>query len=108
MRSSALLVSALLPLVLPVVVAAEPEPGGPVIVIVAPWLRSGEAIDLVVHAGGLIVRGTALPWIAIARSDDATFAMRLRRAGAWATVNAAGIGGCRPDTPVASPAPFPA
>lgn len=104
MRSAAFLVATVLPLLLPVMVIVAPEPGRPVIVVVAPWLRSGEAIDLVARAGGLIVGGSAIAWIVVATSDDPAFGARLRRSGAWLTVNGARIAVCAPNRTANPPA----
>lgn len=91
---AAYLLPALLSLGLPLTVAGTPEAGRPVFVVAAPWSGAGEAFELVRRADGLFLRGTALPWIAVAVSDAPDFAQRLRRAGAWMTINASSVAGC--------------
>ncbi|KQP55090.1 hypothetical protein [Methylobacterium sp. Leaf108] len=88
--------SAAIAFVLPLLAVSPARPGAAVLVLVAPWAGPDRAIGLIAAAEGEIVRGTAMSWLAVARSDRPDFAARLRRAGAWMIFDASGVGGCDP------------
>lgn len=80
--------------VLPLLAMAPTRPGGPVLVVGSPWGETGSAIALIAQADGLVLRDTAVAWVAIGRSDLTDFQPRLHRAGAWVTLDAAWAFGC--------------
>lgn len=80
----------------PLVTLPPTQAGQPVFVVAAPWSDSGRTIELVGHADGAVLRGTAIPWIAIAVSPQPDFPARLRHAGAWIILDAALLTGCGP------------
>lgn len=80
----------------PLVTLVPEQVGQPVFVVASPWSDVSSTLDLVGRADGLVLRATALSWIAIATSDRPDFPARLRRAGAWMILNAVGISGCKP------------
>lgn len=90
----------LLPLALslgvPLVTLLPTQAGQPVFVVGAPWSDLRRTIELVGHADGTVLRGTAIPWIAIAVSPRPDFPARLRHAGAWIVLDAALVTGCGP------------
>lgn len=94
MRPLPYLIPATLCVALPILLLTSPQGGRPVLVIVSPSLSAAETAMVVVAAGGALLRGTPLPWIVVAVSDDADFAGRLQRAGAWITVDASRVPGC--------------
>ncbi|GJE18383.1 hypothetical protein [Methylobacterium marchantiae] len=80
-----------LALVLPFLATGTPRAGRPVILVAAPW---ADPVVVVAQAGGLVIRGTAIPWIIVAISERDDFAARLGLAGAWLTLDASTITGC--------------
>jgi hypothetical protein len=70
--------------------------GGPgtYAVVAPPGSRLGDAIAIIRAADGRLVQPGRFANIAIARSARPDFAQALRRAGAWAVIDAAGQGGC--------------
>lgn len=83
--------SLVLPLLVPVLATGAPRIGRPVVLVAPPWT---DPVRAVARAGGSILRGTTLPWIVVAVSEEADFAARLRGAGAWLTLDASAIAGC--------------
>lgn len=100
MRLSLVLPPAMLSIALPIQLLTSPQAGRPVLVIAAPWSTPAETAAVVAGAGGALLRGTPLPWMAVAMSDDAGFAARLRRAGAWIILDASRMPGCLNAVPV--------
>lgn len=95
-RSTRYLLPLMLSLGMPLVTLLPTQAGQPVFVVAAPWSDPVRTIDLVGRADGAVLRGTAIPWIAVAVSPRPDFPARLRRAGAWIVVNAALVTGCGP------------
>lgn len=93
-RSLDFLVPAILALGVPLVTLLPAQAGLPVLVIAAPWADAAGTVALVGRAEGAILRGTAIPWIAVAVSSQPDFPGRLRRAGAWMVLDAALASGC--------------
>lgn len=81
-------------MLLPILATAPARPGAPVLVVGSPWGGPGGAIALIAQADGLVLRDTGLAWIAVGRSELTDFHPRLRRAGAWFTLDAAWSFGC--------------
>ncbi|WP_284245850.1 hypothetical protein [Methylobacterium haplocladii] len=100
MRLLVVLPSAMLSVALPLLLLASPQAGRPVLVIAAPWLSPAETAGTIEDAGGALLRGTPFPWAAVAVSDGADFAAKLRRAGAWITLDASRVPGCLNAAPV--------
>ncbi|WP_238231668.1 hypothetical protein [Methylobacterium thuringiense] len=100
MRLLVVLPTAMLSVALPLLLLAAPQAGRPVLVIASPWSSPAETASVVAQAGGALLRGTPLPWVAVAISDGADFAGKLRRAGAWITLDASRVPGCLNAAPV--------
>lgn len=97
MRGSAIIAGNLS--IIAVVLAAAalaPVRGEPVAVVVSPFATDDEAVRVIARAGGRLVAGTRLPWIAVARSPGDDFHARLRAAGAWAVLAPLASGCGRP------------
>jgi len=73
----------------------QPEAGGPVAAVFPFWWGGARAALAAAPAGALIRFG-ALPCIVVLQPAPAGRAM-LRRAGAWAVLNPAALGGCNPE-----------
>ena len=99
MRRLVVLISATASVALPLLVLASPRAGLPVLVVAAPWSSPAATAAVVAEAGGSLLRGTPLSWIVVARADEAGFSGRLRRAGAWITLDASRIPGCPSTAP---------
>ena len=80
-------------LALPLLAVGAPRAGRSVVLVTAPWT---DPVLAVAEAGGLVLRGTAIPWIVVAVSEHDDFPTRLRHAGAWLTLDASAIAGCAP------------
>ncbi|WP_193369626.1 hypothetical protein [Pelagibius marinus] len=81
---------------LPVFAAAD-LPGaasGTLAAVFAPGTDRAAALAAVAEADGLVVRGGGWGSVLVARSDQAGFAARLRRAGAWLVVDPRSAAGC--------------
>ena len=63
-------------------------------VVAPPGSRLADAVEIIRAADGRLVRPGRFANIAIARSARPDFAQALRRAGAWAVIDATGQGGC--------------
>lgn len=86
-----LLVSAL-----PLLAVAD-QPGaarGTLAAIFPPSLDRADSLAATVSAGGLVVREGGWGSVVIAHSDEAGFAARLRRAGAWLVLDPQSAAGC--------------
>jgi hypothetical protein len=81
---------------LPVFAAAD-LPGaasGTLAAVFAPGTDRAAALAAVAEADGLVVRAGGWGSVLIARSEQAGFAARLRRAGAWLVVDPRSAAGC--------------
>jgi hypothetical protein len=81
---------------LPVFAAAD-LPGaasGTLAAVFAPGTDRAAALAAVAEADGLVVRAGGWGSVLVARSDEAGFAARLRRAGAWLVVDPRSAAGC--------------
>lgn len=72
----------------------------PVFVVTSPFSAVAHTVDLVARADGSILGGTAIPWIAVAVSDQTDFPARLHQAGAWLVLDATAISGCLPSAEI--------
>jgi hypothetical protein len=81
---------------LPVFAVADLPGGarGTVAAVFAPGTDRATALAAVAEAGGLVVRAGGWGSVLVARSDEAGFARRLRRAGAWLVVDPQSAAGC--------------
>lgn len=81
---------------LPVFAAADlpGETSGTLAAVFAPGTDRAEALAAVTAADGLVVRAGGWGAVLVARSEDAGFAARLRRAGAWLVVDPRSAAGC--------------
>jgi hypothetical protein len=70
----------------------QPVPGGPVAAVFPLWWNGTRAV-LAAAPAGAVIRFGALPSIVILQPLPGGGA-RLRRAGAWALLNPAALGGC--------------
>ncbi len=81
---------------LPVFAAADlpGEASGTLAAVFAPGTDRAAALAAVAEADGLVVRAGGWGSVLVARSDQAGFAARLRRAGAWLVVDPRSAAGC--------------
>lgn len=81
---------------LPVFAAADlpGESSGTLAAVFAPGTDRAEALAAVAAADGLVVRAGGWGSVLVARSEEAGFAARLRRAGAWLVVDPRSAAGC--------------
>ena len=70
------------------------DPRAPVAVIFAPGTPASAAFARVAEAGGRVLRAGPFANVVIAVPDDAQFAGRARRHGAWLVADAALVPGC--------------
>jgi len=68
---------------LPVAASGTGDSGEPVAAVFAPGTTLAEAMDHVLAAGGVPLRGGPFANIVVARSDDPDFAVSLQLHGAW-------------------------
>jgi hypothetical protein len=95
---------ALLPAVLVAIVALgggaaasyAPPAVGQMAVVFAPWMPEGQALQIIMAAGGRIVGPSRFDNIEIAYATDSEFTTRVRAAGAWFTFAAEGLCSPRP------------
>ncbi len=66
-------------------VSADPQPGLPVLVILAPWADPDTIIS---RAGGQRIGPLTAPFAALAHSEDPSFAAHLQTLGVWAVRDA--------------------
>jgi hypothetical protein len=59
-----------------------------------PWWTAGRAMAAAAEAEAAIVRSTAVPSLLVVRVGDANGMARLRRAGAWFSIDPQAVGGC--------------
>ena len=79
-------------------IEAAPVAGEPVAIITNPW-GGASAIEIVVAAGGALMRSGRWRFVAVAAADDdPAFQQRLRTAGAWLIVSPIRLGACLDDT----------
>jgi hypothetical protein len=71
--------------------------GAPVAVVFAPWVEADRAVAMAAAAGATILSVGASANVVIVRPDDAAYADRVRREGAWLVADAAALTGCPPD-----------
>lgn len=74
-----------------------PAPAGPVAAVFPPWWGGTRAV-LAAAPAGAVIRFGALPCIVILQPAPLGRTL-LRRAGAWAILNPAALGGCNPGAP---------
>ena len=68
-----------------------PPPEGQMAGVFAPWVSEGEALRIVLDAGGRYVGPSRFGNIVIAYALDAGFEARVRASGAWLTLAAQGL-----------------
>jgi hypothetical protein len=71
------------------------RPGSEVVAVAfPPWWSTQEVLLAAASANAAIVRMTALPALLVVRPDDHDGLTRLRRAGAWLTMDPQAIAAC--------------
>ena len=73
----------------------QARPGAEVVAVAfPPWWNAQEVFLATASANAAIVRMTALPSLLVVRPDDQDGLARLRKAGAWLTIDPQAIAAC--------------
>ena len=71
------------------------RPGTEVVAVAfPPWWSTQRSFEAAASANAAIVRTTALPAVLVVRPDNQDGMTRLRKAGAWLTIDPQAIAGC--------------
>ncbi len=70
------------------------DPAAAVAVVFAPWVAAGDAMAAASDAGGRILQAGRLSNIVVVLPDDAGYAARASKRGAWLVADAATLTGC--------------
>lgn len=76
-------------------VALNPRDDAEIVAVMfPPWWTARQALTAVAAAEAAIVRSTALPSLQVVRLNDTAGMARLRRVGAWFSIDPQAVGGC--------------